>query len=165
MEKQNFEITSIGIIRTPYKDVAPYQPLVHDENEIIVEVFPEYTEGLTNLTEFEYILVLYYLHRVNKKVEMMIKPPWAKGKEVGLFASRSPVRPNPIGISVVKIKKIEGNKIFTSGLDVFDGTPLIDIKPYIKDLDEKSNANHGWVDGLDDNEHLAMHIKGIPHSH
>ena len=56
-------------------------------------------------------------------------------------------------------------KIYTSGLDVFDGTPLLDIKPYIKELDEKSNADFGWIDELDDKEHLALHIKGIPHSH
>jgi tRNA-Thr(GGU) m(6)t(6)A37 methyltransferase TsaA len=165
MEKQNFEIKPIGVIRTPYKDVAPFQPIEYDENEFIVELFPEYVQGLENLNEFKYIFLFYYLHRVKKKVEMLIKPPWAKGKKVGLFASRSPARPNPIGISVVKIKKIEGNKIYTGGLDVFDGTPLIDIKPYIKNLDEKSNADYGWLDNLDDKEHLTMHIKGIPHTH
>jgi tRNA (Thr-GGU) A37 N-methylase len=96
---------------------------------------------------------------------MMIQPPWAKGKKVGLFASRSPVRPNPIGLSIVRIKKIIENKIYTSGLDVFDGTPLLDIKPYIKDLDDKFDADYGWIKEMDDTEHLSLHIKGIPHGY
>ena len=95
----------------------------------------------------------------------MVSPPWAKGKKVGVFASRSPVRPNPIGLSIVRIKKIVGNKIYTSGLDVFDGTPLLDIKPYIKDLDNKDNANYGWVKETGDMSHLSLHIKGIPHDY
>jgi tRNA-Thr(GGU) m(6)t(6)A37 methyltransferase TsaA len=82
---------------------------------------------------------------------------------VGVFASRSPTRPNPIGLSVVRIKRIEGNVIHVSGLDVFDGTPLLDIKPYIDELDVKKDANLGWVGDMDDPEHLALHIQGVPH--
>ena len=85
--------------------------------------------------------------------------------EVGLFASRSPVRPNPIGLSIVRLKRIEGNVVYTSGLDVFDGTPLLDIKPYIKGLDSKDDANYGWIKELDDKDHLLLHIKGIPHEY
>jgi len=85
---------------------------------------------------------------------MRVSPPWAGGKQVGVFASRSPVRPNPVGLSIVRIKKIAGNKIYTSGLDVFDNTPLLDIKPYIKGLDNKDDADYGWIKGLDDMEHL-----------
>jgi tRNA-Thr(GGU) m(6)t(6)A37 methyltransferase TsaA len=96
---------------------------------------------------------------------MMVSPPWADGKKVGVFASRSPVRPNPIGLSVVRIKNIVENRIYTSGLDAFDGTPLLDIKPYIKDLDSKSDANYGWIEEMDDMEHLILHIKGIPHDY
>jgi len=85
---------------------------------------------------------------------MRVSPPWAGGKQVGVFASRSPVRPNPVGLSIVRIKKIAGNKIYTSGLDVFDNPPLLDIKPYIKGLDNKDDADYGWIKGLDDMEHL-----------
>ncbi len=164
-KKNTFQIEQIGVISTPYKDVAPYQPVDTDENEFIVLLNEEYASGLKDLEKFKFIYIFYYMHRVNKKVEMVFKPPWAKGKEVGLFSSRSPVRPNPIGMSIVRLKKIVDNKIYTSGLDVFDGTPLIDIKPYIKELDEKSNADFGWIDELEDKEHLALHIKGIPHTH
>jgi len=96
---------------------------------------------------------------------MKVEPIWAGEIEVGLFASRSPVRPNPIGLSVVKPLSIEGNTIFTTGLDVFDGTPLLDIKPYIKDLDSKPDANYGWVEKTGDLRHLALHILGIPHEY
>ena len=96
---------------------------------------------------------------------MQVNPPWAGNKVVGVFASRSPVRPNNIGLSIVKIKKIIGRKIITSPLDVFDGTPLLDIKPYIADLDSKPDANYGWVEDLADREHLKLHIKGIPHDY
>jgi len=163
--KKIFEIKQIGVIKSPYEDIAPYQPVASDENEFVIVLDKEYKEGLQNLKKFEYIYVFYYMHKIKKNVEMVIKPPWAKGKKVGLFSSRSPVRPNPIGISVVKLKKIVENKIYTSGLDVFNNTPVIDIKPYIKDLDEKSNADYGWINELDDNEHFSLHLKGIPHTH
>ncbi|MCK5879169.1 MAG: SAM-dependent methyltransferase, partial [Holophagae bacterium] len=63
------------------------------------------------------------------------------------------------------IREIVDNRIYTSGLDVFDGTPVLDIKPYIKDLDSKNDANSGWIDEMDDSEHLTLHIKGIPHDY
>jgi len=94
-----------------------------------------------------------------------MSPSWANGIVTGVFASRSPLRPNPIGLSVVRVKDIQDNVIHTSGLDVFDGTPLLDIKPYIKDLDVKTDANYGWVDDVQDQEHMTLHIKGIPHDY
>ena len=97
---------------------------------------------------------------------MVVNPPWSQGTTVGLFASRSPRRPNPIGISVVRVKKIVDNEIFTSGLDVFDGTPVLDIKPYLKDLDSKADADYGWIaDSGSDMDHLLLHIKGVPHEY
>jgi len=164
-ENKKIIFESIGIIHTPYINEAPHQPIAEDENEFVVEVNEEYIDGLKNLEEFKLIYLIFYLDRTNQNVKMNIKPPWSKGKEVGLFSSRSPNRPNPIGLSIVKLKKIVGNKIFTSGIDVFNGTPLLDIKPYIKDLDSKLDANYGWVNNSEDEEHLALHIQGIPHSH
>ena len=155
----------IGIIKTPYLDSAPYQPVDTDEQEFFLQVESEYIAGLKDLDSFTYIYVLYFIDRLSAVPQMEVSPPWAAGQKVGLFASRSPVRPNPIGLSVVKIKKINGNRIYTSGLDVFDGTPLLDIKPYINDLDSKCDANNGWVQGQDDGGHLALHIQGIPHEH
>ncbi len=155
----------IGVIHTPYKDKAPYQPVESDEGDFWVEVFPEYQEGLRDLETFTYIYLLYYIDRLEREVDMKVEPIWAGEIEVGVFASRSPLRPNSIGLSVVKVLKVEGRTITTTGLDVFDGTPLLDIKPYIKDLDSKKDANYGWVEKTGDLRHLALHILGIPHEY
>jgi tRNA-Thr(GGU) m(6)t(6)A37 methyltransferase TsaA len=161
----SFKLKRIGVIRTPYMENAPYQPLDEDKGDFHIVVDSQYVDGLYKLVEFRYIYVIYYIHRVLRRPSMIVSPPWAGGARVGLFASRSPVRPNPIGLSIVRIKSIINNKIHTSGLDVFDGTPLLDIKPYISDLDSKSDANYGWIEGMADKEHLLLHIKGIPHEY
>ena len=158
-------MSSIGTIMTPYTESAPYQPVNEDDGDFRIIVEPEFKDGLKELSKFRYIYVIYYIHQVKTDLSMVISPPWTRGAEVGVFASRSPVRPNPIGISVVRIKKITGNEIHTSGLDIFDGTPLLDIKPYLKNLDAKEDANYGWIEDLDDREHLLLHIRGIPHDH
>ncbi|NIA11554.1 MAG: tRNA (N6-threonylcarbamoyladenosine(37)-N6)-methyltransferase TrmO [Nitrospiraceae bacterium] len=155
----------IGTIHTPYREKAPYQPVESDEGTFFLEMNPDYEPGLKDLDTFKYIYVLYFIDRLVKKVSMDVAPFWAGEIEVGLFASRSPLRPNPIGLSIVKILKVDRNIITTSGLDVFDGTPLLDVKPYIKDLDSKADANYGWVDKTGDMRHLALHILGIPHEY
>jgi len=155
----------IGVIRTPYTDHAPYQPVADDTGDFRIVVDPQYQEGLQDLDRFRYIYVLYHVHRVKKEPSLMVHPAWVENTHVGVFASRSPVRPNALGLSIVQIKAIEKNQIITSGLDVFDQTPLLDIKPYIKDLDSKSDANYGWLEDFEDQDHLMMHIKGIPHEY
>ncbi len=164
-ESEVFEFKQIGVIRTPYTDNAPYQPLEEDEGDFRIVLDPRYESGLNRLGDFKYIYVIYYVHRVEREPSMAVSPPWTGGMEVGVFASRSPARPNRIGISVVQVKRIEGNEIITSGLDAFDGTPVLDIKPYIKDLDTKEEANYGWIEDMHDYEHLLLHIKGIPHEY
>ncbi len=164
-EKTNYKLEQIGIIKTPYQNSAPYQPIDTDDDKFYIIINHQYADGLSELGKFQYIYVIYYANRITCKPEMMVSPPWAEGKKVGVFASRSPVRPNPLGLSVVRIRNIIENKIYTSGLDVFDGTPLLDIKPYIKDLDDKSDANYGWIEEMNDMEHLTLHIKGIPHDY
>jgi len=163
---QCFDFKQIGVIRTPYIDSAPYQPVTDDEGEFRIVLSPEYAEGLADLDTFRYIYVLYFADRLRRKAVMTERPAWTPDTTVGLFASRSPARPNPIGLSVVEIKKVAGNEVLTSGLDVFDNTPLLDIKPYIKDLDSKNDANYGWIDNLPGNkQHLLLHIMGIPHDY
>jgi len=160
-----FEFRQIGTIHTPYTNNAPYQPVEEDQGAFSIELFQQYTEGLAELNQFSYMYVLYYIHKLQGEAAMKTSPPWAQGKKIGVFASRSPVRPNPVGLSIVRIKRIVKNNIYTSGLDVFDGTPLLDIKPYIKDLDSKGDANYGWIEDLKGYEHLLLHIKGIPHEY
>ncbi|MHA1792397.1 MAG: tRNA (N6-threonylcarbamoyladenosine(37)-N6)-methyltransferase TrmO [Promethearchaeota archaeon] len=162
---ESFHLKQIGVIRTPYKDNAPYQPLENDEGTFQVILDPKYADGLDKLELFNYMYVIYLVHKVTRKFSPIVSPSWTAGAKMGIFASRSPVRPNPLGISIVKIKKIEKNVITTNGLDVFDGTPLLDIKPYIKDLDSKEDANYGWIENLNGWEHLILHLKGIPHDY
>ncbi len=157
---------SIGIIRTPYNDSAPYQPLQADEGDFRLILDKQYIEGLHLLDTFKYIYVIYALDKVVvKNHNMLMRPPWAPEMSIGVFAGRSPNRPNPIGISIVQIKKIWKNIIYISGIDAFDGTPILDIKPYLDLLDAKKDANFGWVNQTGDENHLALHIKGIPHKH
>ena len=157
----------IGTINTPYKERAPYQPIERNigEGKFRLIILPEYEEGLSELSKFKYIYVLSYLDRAVRGRNMMVSPPWAGGKKVGLFASRSPNRPNPIGLSIVKIISIEGSEILTSPLDVLDNTPLIDIKPYFSEIDAKQDANCGWLEEMEGKEHLILHIRGVAHEH
>jgi len=157
------ELKSIGTIYTPYKNNdAPFQPLQHTENdEFYIELKEEYVEGLKDLETLKYIYLLYYLDQNQEKKDLTVKTPWSD-KEIGLFATRSPNRINSIGLSVVKLLKIEDNRIYISSLDAFNETPLLDIKPYMKDLDTKDDADHGWLEE-NDFEHLQLHINGKTH--
>ncbi len=154
---------TIGKIRTPYGDKAPYQPLPDKNDNFYIELNEEYLPALTRIDEFKYIYLIYYLDRTPDNISFIISPPWSGNKNIGLFASRSPARPNPIGLSVVKLKMIINNRIYIDGIDAFDNTPLLDIKPYVAGLDSKADANIGWLDVNDDIEHLKLHIEGIPH--
>jgi tRNA (adenine37-N6)-methyltransferase len=162
---------AIGTIHTPYTLAtgAPYQPTEIDEQEgrqFYLEVNEEYMAGLHRLDSFKYVYVLYHMHRLKESFHLSVTPAWTDGQiTVGLFASRSPLRPNPIGLSVVRLFSVENNRAYTSALDVFDDTPLLDIKPYIRELDGKEDANYGWVDEVPDREHLMLHLKGIPHDY
>lgn len=163
----DIHLKPIGTIRTPYRERAPFQPIERDigEGKFRIVLDPEYEAGLEELSKFRYIYVLSYLNRAGAGVGMKVSPPWSGGKKVGLFASRSPWRPNPIGLSIVKLLSIEGNEILTSPLDLFDETPLLDIKPYFKELDAKEDADYGWVEGMEGKKHLIDHVRGVPHTH
>ncbi len=164
--RKRIKFRRIGLIRTPYVSTAPYQPVDDEEGDFRIVLNRKYAAGLAGLEGFRYIYVIYHIDRLTRQLAMMVNPPWTGGGKVGVFASRSPVRPNPIGISVVRIKQIIDNEIAISGIDVFDNTPLLDIKPYVKDLDSKDDANYGWIgDVAGDDEHLLLHIKGIPHDY
>jgi tRNA-Thr(GGU) m(6)t(6)A37 methyltransferase TsaA len=142
----DIKLTPIGIIHTPYQEDAPFTEYEEAEGEFIVEVDEKFAQGLHLLDQLKYCYLIFYIHKSKKEPKLRVYPPRGGGKEVGLFATRSPNRFNPIGLTIAKIKKIEGNRIYTSGLDILDGTPLLDIKPYIRDFDMKKDANLGWID-------------------
>jgi tRNA-Thr(GGU) m(6)t(6)A37 methyltransferase TsaA len=142
------DIIPIGVIHTPYKDDAPFTDFENAEGTFYVELNPEYLDGLYLLDKLNYCYLLFQFHKPKREPKMRVFPPRGNGIEVGLWATRSPNRINPIGLTIAKIKKIDGNRIYTNGLDILDGTPLLDIKPYIRDFDVKEDANMGWIESL-----------------
>ncbi len=137
MEDKTITYEAIGVIHSPFKepDLAPIQPTAAPEAEGTVEVFPEFAEGLSGLGDFSHIVLVYHLH-LSKKASLKVKPHM-QDTEKGVFATRSPARPNPIGISVVRLVSLEGNTIRIKGVDMVDGTPLLDIKPLVSEPDAR----------------------------
>ena len=136
----------IGIIHTPFKTPkgTPIQPKGAQGAEGIVEVFPEYTQGLKDLEGFSHIILIYHFHLV-RQTKLLVKP-YMDNCEHGIFATRAPPRPNPIGLSVVRLIKVEGNKLYVKNIDVVDGTPLLDIKPYVPEFDTPlEEVKIGWL--------------------
>jgi len=140
------EIKPIGIIHTPFKtrEETPIQPF--RSNAIgQVEVFKEYEEGLTDIEGFSHIILLYNFHK-SEGYSLMVKP-FLDDKLKGLFATRAPKRPNQIGLSVVRLLIREENVLFVEGIDALDGTPLIDIKPYVPNFEPNTEFKIGWLEG------------------
>ena len=136
----------IGIIHSPYKDAkgTPIQGVFSKDVEAYAELDPKYTQGLKDLDTFSHAILLYQFH-LSDKVEIVGKP-YLENEEHGIFAMRHPNRPNHIGYSVVKIKKTDGNKLYFTEVDILDGTPLLDIKPYVKEFDSRDDAKSGWIE-------------------
>ncbi|SPF42078.1 conserved hypothetical protein [Candidatus Desulfosporosinus infrequens] len=157
---------SIGIIHTPYFAFnTPHQPIPDAPGDFWITLNPEYASALKSLENSNYIYVLYHLDQASPTIELLTHSPWAPELEIGLFASRSPNRPNPIGLSIVQLKAIQGNELVISGIDAYNGTPLLDIKPYMHFLDSKEDANNGWFDSLPDKDHTMAHALGLSHEH
>ncbi|MGB9606461.1 MAG: tRNA (N6-threonylcarbamoyladenosine(37)-N6)-methyltransferase TrmO [Bryobacteraceae bacterium] len=135
----------IGVIRTPFREPAgtPIQPCMSDGAEGQVIVFDEYREGLSDLEGFERIWLLYWFHCASP-ARLRVQP-YLDSQERGLFATRAPCRPNPIGISCVRLLAVEGNVLRIAEVDIVDGTPLLDIKPYVPRFDAYPAARAGWL--------------------
>ena len=136
----------IGTIHSPYKQFKdmPIQGKFKPEVKAHVELKDEYAPGLKDLDGFSHAIIIHYFHK-SEKTEIQGKP-FLEDNKHGIFAIRSPHRPNHIGLSVVKIEKIEHNKLHFSEVDVLDGTPVLDIKPYVKQFDVRDNTVSGWLD-------------------
>lgn len=137
----------IGIIHTPYKEPkgTPIQPLAGEGTTGTIEIYQDYIEGLQDLEGFSHILLIFHFH-LSKKYSLKVKPFLDK-KERGVFATRSPSRPNPIGLSIVRLLRIQENTIFIQDMDIIDGTPLLDIKPHVPELDVRERVKKGWLEG------------------
>ena len=142
----NITYHPIGIIHTPYTDLTdmPIQPAGAPHVQGKIEVAPEYVPGLQDLDGFSHIILLYHLHQV--KTTDLLVTPFLDDQTRGVFATRAPRRPNPIGLSVVKLSRIEGATLHIENVDVLDGTPLLDIKPYIPEFDHYNDVKIGWLE-------------------
>ena len=143
---ERIEMHPIGTIHSPYKEPIdiPIQGIFRKEAEAWLELKDEYSRGLKDLDGFSHAILIYFFHRSEK--EEVLGKPFLEQKTHGIFAIRSPHRPNHIGLSVVKIKKISRNRMFFTEVDVLDGTPLLEIKPYVKYIDCREEVISGWID-------------------
>jgi tRNA-Thr(GGU) m(6)t(6)A37 methyltransferase TsaA len=135
----------IGVIHTPFKDLAamPIQPTSDTSGPGTVEVFPEFAAGLQDLEGFSHVYLLYYLHKVRQS--RLIVTPFLDSQPRGVFATRAPSRPNPIGLSLVELVRVEENLLIVQGIDVLDQTPLLDIKPYVPEFEGTDEIRIGWL--------------------
>ncbi len=146
MLPKQITIDPIGIIYTPFDDIngMPIQPLAAKGIRGHIELFPEYVEGLTDLEGFSHITLLYYFHQIHD-YQLMVKP-FMDHIEHGIFATKSPKRPNRMGFSTVKLLGITNNIIHIEMVDMLNGTPLIDIKPFFSKFDNRTNTKSGWLE-------------------
>ena len=137
----------IGVIHSPFKEKSQ-TPIQSSRSEAtgVVEVFPEYAEGLQDLEGLSHIFLLYVFHE--SVGYALLAKPFLDDKLHGIFATRYPYRPNRIGLSVVKLVNRKENSLEIQGVDMLDGTPLLDIKPYVPEFDIRTNTRNGWYDSL-----------------
>ncbi|HVU02620.1 MAG TPA: tRNA (N6-threonylcarbamoyladenosine(37)-N6)-methyltransferase TrmO [Polyangiaceae bacterium] len=141
-------VVPIGVARTPFTDrqSAPRQPPAAAGVRGTIELFPDgrFEHALEDLASFSHLWVLFWFH-LNEGWTAKVRPPRSEVRR-GLFATRAPYRPNPIGMSAVRLERIEGLVLHVSDVDLLDGTPVLDLKPYIPYTDSIPTANHGWLE-------------------
>ncbi|MFZ5803047.1 MAG: tRNA (N6-threonylcarbamoyladenosine(37)-N6)-methyltransferase TrmO [Candidatus Omnitrophota bacterium] len=140
------QLKPIGVIHTPYKEPKgiPIQGKFEKGVTGTIRLFPKYRAGLKDIEGFSHLILLYHFNR--SKEERLIGKPFLEDVDHGIFAIRSPHRPNHIGFSIVKLKSVKGATITFTEVDILDGTPLLDIKPYVKHFDSRDKVKNGWID-------------------
>lgn len=136
----------IGIVRSPFTDPKgmPIQPMGARNVEGRAELRPELAEGLRDLDGFSHVILLYHFHRAGPA--RLTVTPFLDDTPHGVFATRAPTRPNPVGLSVVRLEAVEGATLRLRDVDILDGTPLLDVKPYVPKFDRPEAANCGWLE-------------------
>jgi tRNA (adenine37-N6)-methyltransferase len=139
-------ITPIGMIHTPFHVIEnmPIQPIAAEGIEGYIELYPQYIKGLKDLEGFSHITLIYHFHKITSYSLEVI--PFMDEQPRGIFSCKAPKRPNAIGLSTVKLIRIEGNLLHIEQVDMLDGTPLIDIKPFYPRYDNRENVTLGWLE-------------------
>lgn len=142
----NIELKPVGVIHSPFKELEgmPIQPTGAAGISGTVEVFAEYRDGLKDLEGFSHIVLLYYFH-CSRGCKLHVVP-YLDTEMRGVFATRAPRRPNPIGLSVVRLEMIRDGVLHIQNVDILDGTPLLDIKPYVPEFDPQVEVRTGWLE-------------------
>ncbi len=140
----NFE--PIGVVHSPFPQIAdmPIQPTGAQGVEGAIELAPELVEGLRDLDGFSHLIVIYHFHRAGAC--RLTVTPFLDARPHGVFATRAPKRPNPIGLSIVRLRRIEKNLLHIEDVDILDGTPVLDIKPYVPAFDRPDGVRSGWLE-------------------
>jgi tRNA (adenine37-N6)-methyltransferase len=143
---ETITIHPIGKIRTPHTDVKnmPIQPIAANAIQGQIELLPQYEKGLKDIEGFSHITLLYHLHKIEGYELHVI--PFMDTEPHGIFATRAPKRPNAIGISTVKLLRVEKNILYIEQVDMLNGSPLIDIKPFYPRYDNRENVQIGWLE-------------------
>lgn len=151
----------IGVIHTPFtrKEKTPIQGVFSPDSTGEVEVFPQYIDGLKDIAGYSHLILIYHFHLAEGA--FVIHKPFLDYGDKGIFSIRHYNRPNPIGLSVVRLDEVKGNILRISEVDILDGTPLLDIKPYVPDFDIRYNATRGWHEYAS-NWLEYLRNKGIP---
>lgn len=145
-DRQPISFTPIGELHTPFisREGMPIQPTGRTSAPGTAEIYPPYQAALVDLEGFSHIILIYYLHRVEGWKPRVV--PFLDKAERGLFATRAPTRPNPIGLSIVGLERIELGVLYLANVDILDGTPLLDIKPYLPEFDQpQGTIRTGWL--------------------
>lgn len=152
---KNVIYTPIGVIHSPFTDITgmPIQPAGAAGVCGTVVLAPAYCEGLKDLDGFSHIILVYHFHEV-KGYSLQVHP-FLDDATRGVFATRAPKRPNPVGISVVRLSKVEKCTLYIEDVDILDGTPLLDIKPYVPEFDVRAVEKTGWLSGKVQNVYTA----------
>ncbi len=142
-----YRVKAIGIIHSPFatKEEAPIQGAFHPDAEGKVEIFAEYAAGLQDIELFSHVILVYHFDRAGE-VEL-VRAPFLDDTPHGIFATRHPCRPNGIGLTVARLLRRKENCLAVRGADVLDGTPLLDVKPYVPRFDSFPDATEGWLAG------------------
>lgn len=145
MENKKITYRPIGIIHSPLKgpESSPIQPAAAGTIRGTVELNWDLVAGLRDLNGFSHIILIYHLHLARRQSLEVV--PFLDNESHGVFATRAPARPNPIGLSVVKLLEMKGNQLHVENIDIVDGTPLLDIKPYVKEFDSVQKSRIGWL--------------------